>query len=323
MSRARPHTDRSLGSGTGKSAGPPAWARALVEGLCTRDLRPPIPGAGLRIQASKRVAIAAFELPAASTLSEDGFRKAVLRAYEALASELRARRLFPLRFWNFVPDIGETWPSGLCGYEVFNQARRDAFERPEVAALGRGSQIAASAVDTRSGDLSVLVLAADRQAKPLDNPRQVEPHQYSARYGPVAPRFARGVAVPDALVRELGFPEAIVSGTASIVGEETRHPGDLEAQLRETAINLASVALSLSGVPDRRPIGAPLDPALARTLRGYAGLRIYVPRAEDESEILAWAQEHFGGSVAPEIVGADLCRPDLLVEVEGTLRGRR
>jgi chorismate lyase/3-hydroxybenzoate synthase len=322
LSRSATQIDRGLECAPGKSPGAAAWARRLVEGLSTVDCKPPIAGADMRIKASDRIALASFEVPAAASLDEEAFRDTVECGYRALAAELGDRSLLPLRFWNFVPNIGEVGPSGLSGYELFNQARRDAFERPEVAAMGRASGIAASAVDTRSGDLSILVLAADQAPDPLDNPRQIEPHAYSARYGPVPPRFARGVTVPRTLVRDLGFPEAIVSGTASIVGEDTRHAGDLEAQLVETAVNLASVALAFSGTPEPRPIGACLDSGLARTLGTYSELRIYVPRQEDEAEIGAWADEHFDTEKPAEIVSADLCRPDLLVEAEGILRTR-
>ncbi|MGH0035913.1 MAG: hypothetical protein ACQGVK_12880 [Myxococcota bacterium] len=325
MIRASAHVDRDLAQarGPGKSPGAPAWARALVAGAPTLDPTPPLPGAALRARARDRVALASFEVPAADTLGEEAFREAVDLGYRALAAELSARSLRPLRYWNYVPSIGDAGPSGLSGYELFNQARRTTFERPSVAPLGQGSGIAASAVDTRGGDLSIFVLAADRLPEPIDNPRQIEPHEYSARYGPVAPRFARAVAIDEALVRDLGFPDAIVSGTASIVGEATRHVGDLEAQLCEAAVNLATVSLAFSGRAESRPVGADLDPVLREALGAYGDLRIYVPRPGDEAAIAEWAGELFPGAHSLEFVGADLCRPDLLVEVEGTLQRTR
>lgn len=307
-------------SGSGKSPGAPDWARALVEDGSRLDLRPPLAGTNLRITARERAALVTFEVPAAAAMDDARLREVVDLGYCALARVMRARSLFPLRFWNFVPGIGEAGPSGLCAYEVFNQARCEAFVRPEVAALGEGARVSASAVDPRGGDFSIHVLAGDCVPEPIDNPRQIEPHAYSARYGPVPPRFARGVKVPPTLVEELGFPRALISGTASIVGEETRHPGDLGAQLLETAVNLATVALAAGGPVDPRPVGAPLDDALAEALGGYAHLRVYLPRSEDESTLLDWIDAHFSLEAPPEIVNADLCRTDLLVEVEGTLR---
>jgi len=299
---------------------PPGWVRSLVAELPRREGAAPFPGARLWLSAGDTLALVSLEQPGAAKLDEEEFAVAVEESYVALARELRARSLRPLRFWNLLPEIGATWPGGLSGYEVFNRARASAFQRPEIATLGEWGRVAASAVDPRTGGLAIHVLAGARPAVPIENPRQIEPHEYSARYGPVPPRFARGVALPAEVFGHDDLPAALVSGTASIVGEETQHAGDLAAQLEEVAVNLASVVLALHGRATPRPSGSRLDDDLRAALREYGDLRAYLPERVGEPALRDWIEELFDLDRPAEVVPADLCRPDLLVEVEGTVR---
>ena len=90
------------------------------------------------------------------------------------------------------------------------------------------------------------------------------------------------------------------------MGEATRHPGDLPAQLEETLANLAALARSVAG-------GGPQRELLAR----FTGVRVYVPRHADVPAVRTACRSAFG---AVESWTADLCRHDLLVEIEGAIR---
>jgi enamine deaminase RidA (YjgF/YER057c/UK114 family) len=94
-----------------------------------------------------------------------------------------------------------------------------------------------------------------------------------------------------------------VSGTASIVGHQTLHPGDTLAQLKESVRNIEAV----------------LEHANQRAGRHLWHLqelkgRVYLRNAEDYS----LARDHLLSLGLSQFcfVQADICRKDLLVEIE-------
>src|SRR5206468_218998 len=121
--------------------------------------------------------------------------------------------------------------------------------------------------------------------------------------------FARGT-----LLGESDDPILIVGGTASIVGEESLHIGQLAQQASESFRNLASLVAAAAGVEVAPDAGAAeLEPLLSR----FRELRIYYPRAEDEPTIAALARASFPACCRIEFAQASLCRSELLIEIEG------
>jgi chorismate lyase/3-hydroxybenzoate synthase len=242
--------------------------------------------------------------------SEHHLAEAARQAYEALFSALQDSGCpHPLRLWNYLPRINAD-SGGLERYRQFNIGRQQAF-------LGAGQSAfegapAACALGRPDGGLSLRFLAGTRAPRALENPRQVPAWRYSERFGPRSPSFSRAALVPVA-----GGEVALwVSGTASIVGEETRHPGDLAAQVSEIIDNLRAV----------------LDVANAalRPAPGHPGLRLpelaftaYVRHARDGSAALSRFAEALGAEPDCVLLQADICRSDLLVEIEahGTAPG--
>ncbi|MGE0349286.1 hypothetical protein [Hydrogenophaga sp.] len=218
--------------------------------------------------------------------------------YERLFDLLRAQRLPQLwRVWNYLARINDE-SHGLERYRQFNLGRHAAFVQ---AQRETGGQVpAACAIGVESGPLSVAFLAGGTPLVPLENPRQVSAWRYPAQYGPRAPTFSRA-----ALAHPPGQEALFISGTASIVGHETLHAGDVAAQCRETVRNLdAMVEQANRAARSARPFA-------------LAGLshRAYVRHAADADTVRRTLQPLLGG--APLVcVQADICRADLLVEVE-------
>jgi chorismate lyase/3-hydroxybenzoate synthase len=103
----------------------------------------------------------------------------------------------------------------------------------------------------------------------------------------------------------------MVGGTASIRGEDSMHETDLGAQMDETLANLASVVgAAWSGLAEGRA-------ALGR----YRQLRAYHRREADRREVEARMQSAFPNLERLELLSAELCRAELLVEVEGLAEG--
>lgn len=215
----------------------------------------------------------------------------------------------PLRLWNYLPRINADG-GGLERYQQFNVGRqlafldagRPAFEgAPAACALGRPD-----------GGLSLRFLAGTAAPRPLENPRQVPAWRYSRRFGPRSPTFSRAALAP------LGEGRVAlwVSGTASIVGEDSCHAGDLAAQVKETVANLRAVLAAAN--------------AALRPASGHPGLSLpgmsftaYVRHAADGAAALAHFAESLGAEPDCVLLQADICRAELLVEIEahGTAPG--
>lgn len=140
---------------------------------------------------------------------------------------------------------------------------------------------------------------------PLENPGQTPAFDYAESYSPQSPKFSRAVALEFASER-CGI---LISGTASIVDSETVHIGDPAAQARQT---LENIRLLISGDNlDRHGIKG-----FDATLANMAIARVYVKRKEDYPAIRAVCDEILGNTPLLFVI-ADVCRDDLLVEIEG------
>lgn len=144
-------------------------------------------------------------------------------------------------------------------------------------------------------------LAATQPGVAIDNPRQTPPHEYPREYGPTPPRFARGHLWRDARGAVL-----LISGTASVVGHRSMHPDQLRPQFEETERNLRVLLERAAGVLGRP---AAFD---AGTL-----LRVYVREAEHLYEVADLVRERFGPNVHAAILHGEVCRRELLVEIDG------
>jgi len=200
------------------------------------------------------------------------------------------------RLWNYLADINGDG-GGLERYRQFNIGREDAFLATGHAVADQAP--AACALGVGAGPLAIAFLAGRSPALLLENPRQVSAYRYPADYGPRRPSFSRA-----ALARLAGQELLFISGTASIVGHRTVHAGDASGQTRESLANIAAVLEQANRHTRGRPY----------TLADL-GYRIYVRHAADFPRV----QEIFTaivGAAAATYVQADICRTDLLVEIE-------
>jgi len=245
----------------------------------------------------------------AAALGAEALEARVAEAYGEIAGRLGGSAIGrPVRLWNYIPSINADMGGGRDRYMVFNAGRyrafaawfggRGAFDRDVATASGVGH-------DGR--DLMVHCLAARQAGVAVENPRQVAPHRYSDRYGPLPPCFARATVLAE---REM----ILVGGTASIRGEESVHAASLAKQMSETLTNLASVVEAAHAKVGMAPTRA-MDEG--EWLARYRELRVYYPRAEDASAIERAARRAFAKRCRIEMVRAGLCRAELLVEIEG------
>ena len=221
-------------------------------------------------------------------------------AYRAIFELLDTRGYASmLRVWNYFPAINAE-SHALERYRQFNIGRQEAFRahaRPVAANVP-----AACALGSAAGGLQIAFLATRASVAAIENPRQVSAYHYPSLYGPRSPAFARA-----GLVKLEDDDTLFISGTASIVGHETLHVGDVVAQTRECLTNIAAVADEAGRVSRRA--GFRLD-ALA--------FKVYVRRLADVDAVRRTMVETIGAPVPALFLQADICRSDLLVEIEAS-----
>ena len=251
---------------------------------------------------------------------DEGLSDLSHRAYSDLFKALdEAGTPHLLRIWNYLPRINGFNDSdgsaagqgtGLERYRQFNFGRQQAFMDADRAAFDGAP--AACALGIRQGALSIRFLAGRKAPVPVENPRQVSAYRYPPTYGPRAPTFSR------AALAEMGGGDValFISGTASIIGHETVHPGDVREQTRETLRNLAAVVDAANHAAAN--LEAPHD--AARFSVPALDCVIYVRHVSDVAAIrevideLLGAGSHFASHAV--VLEADICRSDLLVEIE-------
>jgi hypothetical protein len=243
------------------------------------------------------------------SLAPEAVEAETAAAYSAIAEQVDAAAAsHPVRFWNYIPNIHRASGRGASGesldrYMVFNAGRyaacagwlggEDAFPRLLATASGVGHD---------GTDLVIHALSAATPGVAVENPRQVPAYRYSRRYGPRPPCFARATVLAPA--SDHGRTRLLVGGTASVRGEASVHIGDLPAQFKETLENLTALVRAAPGA------------AATADLASFTDVRIYYVRPVDLPALRTMCDKAFS-TTRLEYIRADLCRQDLLVEIEG------
>jgi len=203
-----------------------------------------------------------------------------------------------------VPFITDPADAGRDNYMVFNAGRFRAFADWLGGTARFERDVAtASAIGHWGRDLVIHCLATDAPGVAVNNPRQVAPYHYSQRFGPLPPCFARATQ----LVTPRGM--LLVGGTASVRGEDSVHHDDLASQLAETFLNLSAL---VGAAARRRRMST-----TAELLGAFRELRVYYPNRGDAKQIESAVFGTFPALRRLETLHADLCRTELLVEIEG------
>ncbi|HUP43995.1 MAG TPA: hypothetical protein VM779_00640 [Thermoanaerobaculia bacterium] len=251
-----------------------------VEGAVIRESRHEV-----EIARTEEVLFGAFR---AGGPSEEAARK----GYDSIVTACREAGYPNLwRMWNHVGGINED-EGGLERYKRFSAGRHDALTRHGYA---REQFPAASAVGMSEPGLLIYFIAGRRAGVQTENPRQVSAYDYPPQYGPRSPSFSRATAVPARLI--------FISGTASVVGHASWHAGSLVEQLEETIQNLeVTLRTAAEGVGREASLG---DLAVAK---------IYIRGGVDHAPIEPRLRTAFPSAL---LLQADVCRRELLLEIEG------
>jgi enamine deaminase RidA (YjgF/YER057c/UK114 family) len=229
-------------------------------------------------------------------------------AFEAMMRLLQQTG-FPLgsviRQWNYIENILLV-ENGLQHYQVFNDVRSafygDAFlENGYPAATGIGMNRGGVIIEF------IAMLSDKAVSVPVDNPNQVAAYRYSenvlvGKKGiKTTPKFERA-----RFLKTEGVRHIFISGTAAITGEKSVAEHDASEQAGQTISNIRR--LYSSGILASLGIGA----HVAKPHH----LRVYVKNPSDFRCVREVCRAEFPG-VGAAFIQADICRENLLVEIEG------
>jgi len=222
------------------------------------------------------------------------------------------------RQWNYVEQIFGFQQIEDCqrqNYQLFNEARGAYYSKYRTvpgfpAATGIGTAFNGVTIECMvlTGDEEVTTVA-------INNPKQLNSYKYgqevlkgdpqknSKQNQP--PQFERARLMTNGQSSRL-----FISGTASIVGQETIGLDDVEKQ---TFVTIDNIEQLVSVTNLRRHY-----PELTIFPDKYAYVRVYVKNEEDIAAVKVICENHFG-LIPMTFVKADICRADLLVEIEAEM----
>lgn len=211
-----------------------------------------------------------------------------------------------IRQWNYLEDI-----LGFDGdeqrYQEFNNVRSKYYAN---AFLETGYP-AATGIGMNRGGVIIEFIAVDSNeviSQPVDNPGQISAHKYSEKVLvgqecviKTTPKFERARYLQNQDKKLI-----LISGTASIIGEKTMGVDD---PVLQTEVTIENIKRLYSGEVLKAISENGLQPK-------YGHARVYVKYRKDFAAIKRTFKKHYGNLPVVYII-ADICRNDLLVEIEG------
>jgi hypothetical protein len=247
-------------------------------------------------------------------LFPDNTRKAATTAFNLIREILNAEKMSfdnIVRQWNYIGNILEI-KNGIQNYQVFNEVRSENYHKYRSI----HSYPAATGIGMKHGGvcLDFFAIKAENNLNiiAIDNPDQIRPYDYSQQVLKGKPVSGDGIKHPPQFERAVFLTDRqnltlFVSGTASIIGQDTIGIDDVEKQTIVTIENIGKLTDAtrighLTGNSDQGGLHLIL-------------LRVYIRKQDDFAKVKAICNEYFPG-VTAIFTEADICRDDLLVEIE-------
>jgi chorismate lyase/3-hydroxybenzoate synthase len=234
------------------------------------------------------------------TVSGESLREVTRDAYSRLLKLINSRGYPNLaRVWNYFPDINQG-PGDNERYKLFTAGRADAFR---THGFKKNHLPAGTAIGSDAGTpFTVSAIATRRSCLMVENPRQVSAYEYPRQYGPDSPSFSRAV-----VLNHKNNSSVLISGTASIVGHESRHNDNPEQQLRETLSNLDGLTGYV--LTRTRP-----HADTRQVFDSY--MRVYLRNKKHKKIITDALKKGPKRTCQVVFLRGDICRHELLLEIE-------
>ncbi|MXY14561.1 MAG: hypothetical protein F4Y53_02585 [Proteobacteria bacterium] len=232
-------------------------------------------------------------------LDSSDFQALAMQAYQEIYDCLQSTACnHLLRTWNYFPGITDPAGNQSSRYDLFCSGRLQAMQ-----ACNAESSIypAATVIGNQNPYLQIYFLAGDVPGIAVENPRQTSAYDYPIANVQAPPLFSRGV-----LKHWSNCTHFYVSGTASIVGHETRHVDDVGAQLNESLNNVETLVVHANH-RHRTQLNAQDD---------LLCMKVYVRHRRDVPHIQRVLAARLPSTTPRILLLGDMCRTDLLVEIE-------
>ena len=207
-----------------------------------------------------------------------------------------------VRVWNYLSEINVE-KGNIERYRAFCSGRYETLKKIEFQP---DDFPAASAIGTRGSGVLLYFIAAKQPGIQIENPRQVSAFKYPKQYGPTSPSFSRAT-----LKQWRKDKHLYISGTASIVGYESRHQNDTLLQLQETLANLKSLIDNCQQKVD----------VAVKSITDISLLTVYLRYPHDYASVKQQLESVLGKQVPIIYLCGDICRNDLVIEIEGIYLG--
>ena len=206
------------------------------------------------------------------------------------------------RQWNYIEGITEL-NNGSQNYQEFNDARSIFYSSCNWS----NGYPAATGIGTSRGGVMIEFYAAkgnDSTNLPIDNPMQIAAHSYSQNVldGKVMKELSERTTPKFERARIAGNT-IYISGTAAIKGEKSTKSLSTVEQAACT-MEIMDNLISKENIP------------VANNGSQYDILRIYVKNEQEIPAVHAFMEEHYP-AIPKHCLVADICRPELLIEIEG------
>jgi enamine deaminase RidA (YjgF/YER057c/UK114 family) len=218
-----------------------------------------------------------------------------------------------VRQWNYIEDIlrigGENSKSQQ-NYQIFNDVRTKYYKRAEFV----NGYPAATGIGMDTGGVLIDFIASSRDknisVNSIKNPRQTDAHLYSKKVligdenaKKTSPKFERAK-----VVSSQNSGEIYISGTAAIRGERTVEEQEIVSQVQTTIGNINE----LISINNLKKNGVSLFDKQVM----ISSLRVYVRYEQDINKVADVCKQYFPKIPTLYLI-ADICRNNLLVEIEG------
>lgn len=214
-----------------------------------------------------------------------------------------------VRQWNYVPNILNIQHfegKNLQHYQLFNEIRQKYYASNDFME----GYPAATGIGTRNGnfDLDFFALKSSEsiQKVGLSNPKQHDAYKYDqshligdASFGQIkkTPLFERAK-----MLKTNEGTQVFISGTASIIGQETIGIGDIKCQTEVTINNIKELISTSNSIQTNQ----------------FTYLRAYIKEENHFHEVRSILETLFP-DITISYLQADICRDNLLVEIEGAV----
>ena len=241
-------------------------------------------------------------------------RRAAEAAFDQMRAILEAEGMSLnnlVRQWNYIGNILEIKDS-FQNYQVFNEVRSEYYQKYRTvhgypAATGIGMKLGGVSIDFCAVMANEALLV-----KPIENPNQVNAYEYGQQVLKGIAGEGKSVKHPPQFERALLLTRKVrstlfISGTASIIGQDTIGIDDVEKQTEVTIENINKLT-------DQKRIGKTSDNNDIEWGK-FILLRTYVKNKDDFSKVRSICSEKFPG-VPLIFIESNICRDNLLVEIE-------